>query len=770
MDISKFIIPTKLDDAYLRKNISTQDLVYLDAKNEVEKFSDIERITYPTDYAVMNGVFLSESGDKFSKRKSCYQWLRSAPFSNYSQYFVNIIDHLGKFGAYNVSTNIEGLCPSLHLNISSVISAQKKSNKFFNIYDIVNNRNKKEHIIQFGEYPKTFVGEKKNKELENLYSLNKLSSTGKTYTGRMDQNGAVISHSEFEHEGQKYVRVLTKKNNDGIEYCDGTRAPKDGTLLWVKVEPIEWKIKNWDELPEEINPIGTGRAKYIDVKAKDTIIAGIPFHVNFGMENCSMWQNSVIRAFLNSYDLYEELNQGNGDSQFETDINYNFKNKGFLNEAFDGILLNIENESKQEPKTRQTRLQKLAPKKFQSDFKTGKMSVTDELKMLIDIGAPVLLRGASGIGKTQRVRDLCEEYGYNLVYLRLFRNMLPELIMGSTDVAKGKSIPPIYARLIFETWATEEEKKIMRDDPQKLFELAPIISERAKTSDKKAVLLLDELLNVDSRIQSLVFSLVLDKFLECGSGIKFPDNMVVVATGNPKMFSQSAEELSSPLQKRFSAIIDVEPNVQEWIFEYAIPRELHPKVIGFILSKYEQNRLKMKTLNKGLDENLSYFIEGPDVGENNPTIYDDAGRTNDPRNWEHISNWLYHFEKEYSNGAFDSEDIEINFKNMLLRMLRPEWAVAFADFYNNEPITVEEIIDDTYSTNDLPITISEKVACTMSLLSVDIENVEKVRNFIREKCSPEFLEIFDLIWTKDEERYLKIEELNAKKREFEKVE
>ena len=178
----------------------------------------------------------------------------------------------------------------------------------------------------------------------------------------------------------------------------------------------------------------------------------------------------------------------------------------------------------------------------------------------------------------------------------------------------------------------------------------------------------------------------------------------------------------------------------------------------------------MKTLNKGLDENLSYFIEGPDVGENNPTIYEDAGRTNDPRNWEHISNWLYHFEKEYSNGAIDSEDIEMNFKNMLLRMLRPEWAVAFADFYNNEPITVEEIIDDTYSTNDLPITISEKVACTMSLLSVDIENVEKVRNFIREKCSPEFLEIFDLIWTKDEERYLKIEELNAKKREFEKVE
>jgi len=37
-------------------------------------------------------------------------------------------------------------------------------------------------------------------------------------------------------------------------YSDETITGKVGTIRWVKVEPISFVIRNWDEMPKSINP------------------------------------------------------------------------------------------------------------------------------------------------------------------------------------------------------------------------------------------------------------------------------------------------------------------------------------------------------------------------------------------------------------------------------------------------------------------------------------------------------------------------------------
>ena len=146
-----------------------------------------------------------------------------------------------------------------------------------------------------------------------------IKPTGKKYTGYFDYDiNNFVYNVEYVLDGQKYVRVDVKRHDQNSTYADGTEA-KSGfgkVYQWAKVDPIVWIIKNWDDLPTEINPNGTGRAKYIDVVTEEAILAGMPFYAN--EENAkkvrnegygSLWQNSTIRAYLNGYNIEEELNK-----------------------------------------------------------------------------------------------------------------------------------------------------------------------------------------------------------------------------------------------------------------------------------------------------------------------------------------------------------------------------------------------------------------------------------------------------------------------------
>ena len=754
-ELKDFIVRTRLDNTDENQKtgnsaFDTQDYVFFETYYEMKGIDSDKRYVYASDYAVMNGAFLGGQRKSPKDRQSTWYWLRSA----YSELDVSHVDYAGSLSIQIADRVSAGLCPALHLNLSSVISARSASSDF----KIESFKDKSGKIlyytIEFGSYPQDKA--KNSGELERLFNAHKLTPTGKTYTGYMKKDGSFQQNQEFEYGGKKYVRVISKKYDNDSKYKDKTKAPENGTPMWAEVQPIKWKIKNWDELPRSINPNGNGTAKTIYVKSEEGIMSGIPFNPEFGKTEHTMWQNSPLRAIFNGYDLHEELSKGNGNKRYKADKNYCFKGKGFLQEALDSslsissaITQEDEKELTFESQVRRSRLEKLNPDKTPQNQRR-KMTDTEMIKSWIDAGQSVLLRGPSGIGKTERIKKLYPD----LIYIKLTNNMFPEKVVGSMNLQTGQSIPPDFAKQALMACATDDERKLIQENIQNLYDLADTIYERSKTAKGKVVIMLDELLNVKPAVQSLVYTLVLNKLVETGKGLKLPANTVVVATGNQKKYSNVAEDLAEPLEKRFDHILDMEPKVGEWIYEFAIPSKIHPSVIGYIFSKYQENRYSEEI------EYMGYFYEEPEVGESHLDRNGCRGRTNDPRGWESISRTLYAFEEDLKNGKFVGKDVETLLRASIGSKLREEWAEEFFDFYNHPTLTVEEIVEKRYTQADLPTDINEKFATMAGLLNATPEQVGVCREFIRKHCDPEYLSVYDIYWAgNDEKRMEKIAEL-----------
>lgn len=754
-ELKDFIVRTRLDNTDENQKtgnsaFDTQDYVFFETYDEMKGIDSDKRYVYASDYAVMNGALLGGQRKGPKDRQLTWHWLRSAT----TKYYVYLVGTGGSLDYDDAGKESAGLCPALHLNLSSVISARSAS-RDFKIEPFKDKSGKiLYYTIEFGSYPQDKA--RNSSELEKLYNARKLTPTGKTYTGYMKEDGSFEQNQEFEYGGKKYVRVISEKYDNDSEYKDKTKTPEDGTPMWAEVQPIKWKIKNWDELPRSINPIGNGTAKTIYVKSEEGIMSGIPFYPEYGETEYTMWQNSPLRAIFNGYDLQEELNKGNGNKRYKAGRNYNFKGKGFLQEAFDSSLsissaITQEDEKGHtfEPQVRRSRLEKLNPDKTPQNQRR-RMTDTEMIKSWIDAGQSVLLRGPSGIGKTERIKKLYPD----LIYIKLTNNMFPEKVVGSINLQTGQSIPPDFAKQALMACATDDERKLIQENIQNLYDLADTIYERSKTAKGKVVIMLDELLNVKPAVQSLVYTLVLNKLVETGKGLKLPANTVVVATGNQKKYSNVAEDLAEPLEKRFDHILDMEPKVGEWIYEFAIPSKIHPSVIGYIFSKYQENRRSEEI------EDMGYFYEEPEVGESHLDRNGCRGRTNDPRGWESISRTLYAFEEDLKNGKFVGKDVETLLRASIGSKLREEWAEEFFDFYNHPTLTVEEIVEKRYTQADLPTDINEKFATMAGLLNATPEQVGVCREFIRKHCDPEYLSVYDIYWAgNDEKRMEKIAEL-----------
>ena len=171
---------------------------------------------------------------------------------------------------------------------------------------------------------------------------------------------------------------------------------------------------------------------------------------------------------------------------------------------------------------RKSRLQKLNPDKTKTTDR-ARMTDTEIIQNWIEAGESVLLRGPSGIGKTERIKALYPD----LIYMKLTNNMFPEKVVGSVNLQTGQSIPPDFAKTAIMHEATEEERRAIEENIQSIYDIADTVYERSKESDKKVVIMLDELLNVKPAVQSLVYTLVLNRMVEIGKGLKLPDNVVV---------------------------------------------------------------------------------------------------------------------------------------------------------------------------------------------------------------------------------------------------
>ena len=659
-----------------------------------------------TDFSILLGAYVSDyhiDNDSSLEGRTGWYWTKSDDGDNDAR----VVRASGNSLNSNVRRRYGGARPALPFSSISSIPTNGESGK-----------RARDGIleVEYGYYPQKAVAKDMQERLEREYKSGRLSKTRNSYTtdsvayDDYDTSFQPQAHQEYEYNGKRYVRIEVNSGKSQYALSNG-ETYRDGENIWVEVQPVKWLVDEREKV----------------MLTDKLIFSGVQFNHTRDYHTKD-FDKTDIKTFMDRY-LSKELEQSRGT-----------------------IEVGEQSEEIPEVQPRKSRLQKLNPDKTKEQDR-AKMTDTEIIHNWIEAGESVLLRGPSGIGKTERIKSLYPD----LIYMKLTNNMFPEKVVGSVNLQTGQSIPPDFAKTVIMQEATEEERKLVEENIQNIYDIADEVYERSKTSDKKVVIMLDELLNVKPAVQSLVYTLVLNRMVEIGKGLKLPDNVVVVATGNQKKYSNVAEDLAEPLEKRFDHILDMEPKVGEWITEYAIPQKIHPAVIGYMLSKYN-NSGKSEDI-----QDIGYFYEEPEVGEEHLDRNGCKGRTNDPRGWTSISNTLYNFERNLEQGKYEGKDVEDIIQRSIGTKLREEWAAEFFDFYNLPTLTPEEVVKgmgEGYSQADLPRDISERFAYMTALITADEKQVEACREFIRKYCDPEYLEVYDIYWAgNDERRQEKISEL-----------
>ena len=663
-----------------------------------------------TDFSVLLGGMVSDfhvDNDSSLEGRTGWYWTKS----DYGDNFASVVSSRGTRKYNNVSIRCGGARPALPFSSISSIPTNGVSGAPKRARDGVLE-------VEYGYYPQKAVSRDMQEKLERAFQRRSLSRTGKKYTtdsrkfDAYDETFSPKQHEEFGLDGKRYVRVEANSDFGGGEFTlSNGESYRDGDFVWVEVSPVKWLVD------EKKKIMLTDKLIFAGVQFKDTR----DYHTRD-------FDKTDIKTFMDRY-FSKELEQARGT-----------------------IEVGKQSDEEKKVQPRKSRLQKLNPDKTKRASRV-RMTDTEIIQNWIEAGESVLLRGPSGIGKTERIKSLYPD----LIYMKLTNNMFPEKVVGSVNLQTGQSIPPDFAKTAIMQEATEEERKMVEENIQSIFDIADTVYERSKESDKKVVIMLDELLNVKPAVQSLVYTLVLNRMVEIGKGLKLPDNVVVVATGNQKKYSSVAEDLAEPLEKRFDHILDMEPKVGEWITEYAIPHKIHPAVIGYMLSKYN-NSGKSEAI-----QDIGYFYEEPEVGEQHLDANGCKGRTNDPRGWTSISNTLYNFERNLKAGKYEGKDVEDIIQRSISSKLREEWSAEFFDFYNLPTLTPEEVtkgMGKGYTQAELPRDISERFAYMTALITADEKQVEACRKFIRKHCDPEYLSIYDIYWAGNDKRKMeKISEL-----------
>ncbi len=462
-----------------------------------------------TDFSILLGGYVSgyhiDSDDSLEGRTG-YYWTKSDDGDNDAR----VVNGIGDRYCRNVDERDGGARPALPFSSISSIPTNGVSGK-----------RARDGIleVEYGYYPQKAVSKDMQLKLEQAFKSGRLSRTGKGYTtdskkyDDYDEKFEPKKHEEYQYDGKRYVRVETNSYFDGGEFqlSNGERY-KDGDYVWVEVSPVKWLV---DE-----------KAKIM--LTEKLIFAGVQFKATRDYHTRD-FDKTDIKTFMDKY-LSKELEQSRGT------IN--------LGEKQD------ETEEIEDTGTRKSRLQKLNPDDTKPSSRTN-MTDTEIIHNWIEAGESVLLRGPSGIGKTERIKSLYPD----LIYIKLTNNMFPEKVVGSVNLQTGQSIPPDFAKTVIMQEATEEERKLIEENIQSIYDIADTVYERSKESRKKVVIMLDELLNVKPAVQALVYTLVLNRIVEIGKGLKLPDNVVVVATRKPKEIFKCSRGLSRAVRKEIRSYI-----------------------------------------------------------------------------------------------------------------------------------------------------------------------------------------------------------------------
>lgn len=159
-------------------------------------------------------------------------------------------------------------------------------------------------IVQYGEYPQTYVGSSLNSTLISLKNSGSLTATGKTYAAYNFQT--LTNFQEYSYNGSKYVYVPAAKFWDGSEepdsdpnkgkYGDANAkfstgesaysqdASVQGKPYFFKVEPISFRVMATN--------LNNGEFTVQSVKS----LGSMAFNRTNGTNT---WHNSDMRSYLN---------------------------------------------------------------------------------------------------------------------------------------------------------------------------------------------------------------------------------------------------------------------------------------------------------------------------------------------------------------------------------------------------------------------------------------------------------------------------------------
>ena len=226
----------------------------------------------------------------------------------------------------------------------------------------------------------------------------------------------------------------------------------------------------------------------------------------------------------------------------------------------------------------------------------------------------------------------------------------------------------------------------------------------------------------------MAFNIILDK--EVNGKWKLPENARIVAAGNELEESMSSYGMSEPLFNRFAHVY-IETKIDEWLNWASTPSESYERL------DYKDENIPMK-IHPSIYTYILY--KGENVLR---TEYNGKTPNADPRKWELASKILY----------------KTNNPMMLRSLVGEEITRDFIDFCKEKVITLEDVINGNYTDDDLIMDTSKKYNTAVHLSSVNFEQVEIVREFVK-KLGSETCALFDTLWSKGiDERLEKIQEI-----------
>ena len=530
-------------------------------------------------------------------------------------------------------------------------------------------------VAEYGEYPQTVADERTSEKLERLHDSRSLHPTGKNYTfDSVDLTAygtafKATSYQEYEMDGKRYIRVLGRPNNSVSKLSTGEQVEKDKPY-WVQVQPIEWLLDR----------SGT-------MVAKKCLFAGIQFDTRRSSDTA--FSKTSMKHYLDTY-FAKEMEPTERMASRTTSRDFE------ETEAREPV-------KKKEPTARQ--------KKYGIEVSDEPMPVKDQINFYIQNGMSFMLHGPSGVGKSQRVKQIDPD----LTSITLCNGILPEDVIGKTIYPNGVGadgasggvwVPP--------KWYTDLCRKCDTEP------------------DKQHVLFIDEVTNARETTQSLIYHVALEKSIAQGVG-KLPNNAVVVLAGNSKEESGAAYNMPAPLFRRLSHIY-LDLNIQDWLEWGSEHSKSHPE---------DPDRLNIHPLVASFVATYGRQVFYSEYDEENPGKF-----ALDPRKWEKVSDKIY-----ANKGVMRREILEAD--------IGPELAASLLSYAKNPPLSMEEVIEGEYTREDIPTGQDARLALALSLRHATPKQVGKVRQFVETQLGAENRAIFDSVWVgKDDTRAMQIATLH----------